>query len=129
MRNAGRLVGIGFVMLALAGCSPQQKEAANKAAQRAKTEAQKTLGSAEKALSDSSITLKVKTAMAASDKLKTSGINVDTKNRVVYLRGTVVSEDQKALAERIAKDTVGTNVRVVDQLQVHASAKRATKTP
>jgi len=115
--------------LALAGCTPQQQAQANQSARDAGQAAQQVANTAvkatqtaaakaEQALSDASLTGKVKTAMGASAKLTTSGIDVDTKNHVVTLKGRVPDTAQKALAERIARDTVGPDMKVVNQLQV-----------
>src|SRR5689334_4033179 len=106
--------------LALSGCSRQQQAEAGSQAQRAKSQTQQAVSKARQQLSDGSITAKVKTAMMASDKLQTGGIDIDTANRVVHLKGSVPDASQKALAERIAKDTVGPDVRVVSDLTVNA---------
>lgn len=109
--------------LALTGCNQKQQAEANDAAQRVKTGSQRALQQAERGLSNANLTMKVKSAMSSSQKLNTSGINVDTVDRVVYLKGTVISADQKALANRIANDTVGNDVKVVDQLVIAAPHK------
>ena len=49
-------------------------------------------------------------------------INVDVVNNVVTLRGTVDTAEQKAEAERVAKDTEGVK-RVVNQLKVGGAAR------
>lgn len=121
-----RLVTIGICALALAGltgCNERQKVEASNSAQRAGTEIKQATSKAQHDLSDGTITLKVKSAMSASDKLDTSGINVDTKDKVVHLRGTAASADQKALAERIAHDTVGQDVKVISELGVRAKTQ------
>jgi osmotically-inducible protein OsmY len=71
--------------------------------------------------------MKVKTAMTASSKLNTSGIDVDTKDKVVTINGAVADGNQRQLAERIAKDTVGPDVQVVNKLQVRPPAQPAPK--
>ena len=126
MRNS--LKQVPFLALAglavlLAGCDAHQKAEANNKTQEAKTEIQKATANAKHDLTDGTVTLKVKSAMIPSDKLNTSGINVDTKDKVVFLKGTVPDANQKALAERIAKDTVGNDIKVVNQLAVKAAAK------
>jgi osmotically-inducible protein OsmY len=65
--------------------------------------------------------------MNASDKLNTSAINVDTKDKVVHLRGAVADASQKALAERIAKDTVGKDVTVRNELAISPPQSAAKK--
>jgi hyperosmotically inducible protein len=51
-------------------------------------------------------------------------INVDVVNNVVTLRGTVETAEQRAEAERIARDTDGVR-RVVNQLKVGTAGKAA----
>ena len=108
--------------IALTGCSPQQKAEAGGAANRAQTQLSQAADNAKHGLTDGTITLKVKSAMNASDKLNTSAINVDTKDKVVHIRGAVADASQKALAERIAKDTVGQDVKVVNELAMSPTA-------
>lgn len=114
------------LLLALAGCTPQQETQADNeaqhAAQNVKQATQNVAQKTEKVLDNSSITTEVKSAMSLSKKLDTSNISVTTQDKVVTLTGTVPSADQKALAEHIAKDTVGPDVKVVDHLQVGASS-------
>jgi osmotically-inducible protein OsmY len=105
-------------VLVLCGCSRQQTAEAGSQATKAKNQAEHALGDAKATLADGSISARVKTAMMASNRLDTSHINVDTKNRVVYLKGSVTSADQKKLADQIARDTVGGDTKVVSQLQV-----------
>ena len=117
MKNMLLTIAIGFV---LAGCNKQQTAEAGNRAQHVKERTGHAVQDARKALSDGGITAKVKTAMLASDKLDTSGINVDTKDRVVHIRGTVPDGGQKALAERIARDSVEPGVFVYSELKIHA---------
>lgn len=107
--------------LGLVGCSKQQQAEANNQAAKAKVQTQNALQSAKQTLTDASITAKVKTDLGSSDKLDTSNINVDTKNRVTYLKGSVPDAKQKSIADQIAKDVVGNDVKVVDQLQIRPS--------
>ncbi len=55
---------------------------------------------------DVTLTAKVKNALIVS-KVDTGSLNVDTKNGVVMLKGTVPSAQQKALAAKIASSTQG----------------------
>jgi len=52
-------------------------------------------------------------------KLITEGINVDVEDNVVTLRGTVDSAEDKAEAERIARETDGVK-RVINRLRVES---------
>ena len=116
-------LAILLLALPLAGCSRQERADAGDKADRAVKETEQALKNAGSALSDASITGKVKSAMSVSDKLDSSDIDVDTKNRVVYLRGQVADENQRALAERIAEDTVGNDVKVMNELKVAPTKK------
>jgi len=110
----------------LTGCSQHDKVEAGNQARRVGQEIKQTAAQAQKGISDGSITLKVKTAMGASDRLDTGDINVDTVNRVVHLKGTVPDAAQKTLAERIAHDTVGSDVTIMSHLAIRSpkSAKQ-----
>ncbi|MDD4615854.1 MAG: BON domain-containing protein [Alphaproteobacteria bacterium] len=56
---------------------------------------------------DSAITAKVKAALLADSKLKSTGISVETTQGVVRLTGTVDTEAQKTEAARVAKKVNG----------------------
>jgi hyperosmotically inducible periplasmic protein len=120
-----KLLSLWLCALAIAGltgCSQRQKVEASNQAQRAGDEIKQAASKAQKDVSDGSITFKVKTAMTASDKLDTSEIDVDTKDKVVHLKGTVPTADQKARAERIAQDVVGEDVSVMSHITVRTAA-------
>ena len=68
-------------------------------------------------ITDAWITTKVKWFFVGEDALKDSSIDVDTKDGVVTLKGTVKSQAGKARANALAKDTDGVK-RVVDQLTI-----------
>ncbi len=72
---------------------------------------------AQRALSDGSLTTKIKAKMALDDTIKAFDIDVDTRDKVVTLRGVVKSEEQRQRALALARETAGVT-RVVDQLQV-----------
>jgi hyperosmotically inducible protein len=72
-------------------------------------------------MSDTTITTKIKAKITGDPDLNPFNINVDTKDGVVTLRGTVKSEDSKAEAERIAKDTEGV-LRVQNMLEVESGS-------
>jgi len=69
------------------------------------------------AQSDSGITARVKTKLAADTTVQAHEINVDTKNRVVSLTGTVDTQAAKDKAVEIARTTDGV-ADVVDNLSV-----------
>src|SRR5947207_10940869 len=100
---------------------PKTQKTASKTKSTTHKAADKTAKSGEKAgekgkgtaietgdtVTDSWITMKIKTDLVNESTLKGSDINVDTKNKIVTLKGTVASEAGKSRAEQIAKDTKG----------------------
>jgi hyperosmotically inducible protein len=76
-------------------------------------------------ITDAWILTKVKTQFVGEDALENSDINVDVRNNVVILKGTVASQAGKARAVAIARATEGVT-RVQDNLRVGAAAKRTT---
>jgi hyperosmotically inducible periplasmic protein len=78
-------------------------------------------------VSDSWLTAKTKIALYGDDRVSGTQINVDTKNGVVSLRGTVDSDAAKAAAGEIAKGVDGVK-SVRNNLQVvAASSKKAVE--
>lgn len=71
-------------------------------------------------ISDGWITAKVNWFFVGEERLKGSHIDVDTKDSVVTLKGTVDSQAGRARAVELAKETQGVK-RVVDQLSVRTS--------
>jgi len=69
----------------------------------------------DETLSDGALTTKIKSKMALDDMVNARDINVDTKDRVVTLSGTVHSERERERAVALAKETVGVT-RVEDKL-------------
>jgi hyperosmotically inducible protein len=62
---------------------------------------------AKSSANDSRVTAKTKLAMVADERVKGRQITVETKNGVVTLRGTVVTEEARAAAEDIANAVSG----------------------
>lgn len=75
--------------------------------------------------SDPGITTAVKSRLAADDTVKAYKIDVDTKDRVVTLTGSVDSSAARARAVEIARSTDGVN-NVVNQLTVSPGATPTT---
>ena len=71
---------------------------------------------------DAMITSKVKTKLTAERAKNLVSVNVDTKDGAVHLKGTVPTEQDKAEAERLAKDTDGV-VSVTNDLKVSPPKK------
>jgi hyperosmotically inducible protein len=85
-----------------------------------KTVAERVKGGLNKAgekITDAWITTKVKWFFMGEDLLKGSDINVDTKDNVVTLKGTVKSQAGRARAIELAQNTDGVK-RVIDQLTI-----------
>jgi osmotically-inducible protein OsmY len=72
------------------------------------------------AADDVAVTTKVKAALFAEPGLKTLQINVDTKDAVVTLEGSVDSDTLRQRAVQIASSTNGVK-QVVDKLVVKTS--------
>lgn len=77
----------------------------------------KGLSRTGESINDTWILTKVKWFHTGADALKGSDINVDVKDGVVTLKGTVKTEAGRAKAIALAKDTDGVK-RVVDQLTI-----------
>ena len=75
------------------------------------------------AAEDSMITTKVKTKLTADRVKNLVSVNVDTKDGVVHLKGTVPNEQAKAEAERLTKDTDGV-VSVTNDIKVSPRKSR-----
>jgi hyperosmotically inducible protein len=73
------------------------------------------------AQTDAGLTTKVKSSFAADDIVKANDINVDTKDKVVTLTGTVDSQMAEDRALEIARQTEGV-ASVVDNISVGATA-------
>jgi hyperosmotically inducible periplasmic protein len=116
-----RILMTGLCALALVcavGCSEADKQAANNQAQQAQNKAKDTANSATKGAKDAAntakdagadalITGKVKTKLLAESPANAAKVNVDTKDGVVTLTGTIDSNEFKAKAESLAKATEG----------------------
>ena len=87
---------------------------------RAEYEKDKGSSTIGQGVNDSWLWFKTKTALATTDDLRDSTINVDVVNDVITLRGTVASAAQKTQAETVAKGIEGQK-GVKNQLTVKAS--------
>jgi hyperosmotically inducible protein len=143
MANSNRLVSLCFVAALAVGsaCTPKGEEQANQVTQDVKDKAaeiaeeakdktkeiagevadkgKEMLSATGEAITDGWIVAKVKTKFADEKLLKDSDINVDVKDRVVTLKGTVSSTAAKERAAAIAGGTEGVG-RVIDDLVVKA---------
>jgi hyperosmotically inducible periplasmic protein len=74
----------------------------------------------DEVLSDGALTTKIKSKMALDDVVNARDINVDTKDRVVTLTGTVTSARERERAVALAKETNGVT-KVEDKLTQRGS--------
>jgi osmotically-inducible protein OsmY len=74
-------------------------------------------------LGDTWVTTLVQSKFFLDADVKARDIDVDTRNGVVTLTGAVASQDERQMAEQIARDTRGVS-RVVNQLRVDPTAAR-----
>ena len=108
-----------------AGCS--DRNSTETAGQKLDRSADKVAAATERAtketavvVDDAAITTKVKSAVLAEPGLKTLQINVDTKDGVVTLSGTVDTPVLKERAMQIAQQTNGVR-SVVDNLAIKST--------
>jgi hyperosmotically inducible periplasmic protein len=94
--TAGALIGVGI--LALAGCASSMVSKSTRH-------------------SDSGITSVVQASLEANDKVKARQVDVETRERVVYLTGVVDTEEARREAGRVAWRTEGVG-GVVNDLTV-----------
>lgn len=67
---------------------------------------------------DATITGKVKSALLANKNITAANIDVDTKNKIVYLSGSVTTNGQRALASQIARKAAGAGHPIKNNLKV-----------
>ena len=72
---------------------------------------------AQRAAAGAALTAKIKAKMALDDRVKAARIDVDASGSVITLSGHVGSEDERAQAVRLARETDGVT-SVVDHLIV-----------
>ena len=92
--------------LLLGGCSPADSRS-------------ETPRETSEVLSDATITVSVKLALAFERGVKASEINVDTVRGTVTLHGEVGSQAERQLAFKVAEDVSGVK-GVVNKIQVHS---------
>jgi len=111
------LIGLGMVC---GGCSQQTLDSAKSDAQHnasaVNDQAQKSERQARPQIDKLKLQSRVSAALAAADLPTTIHVRADADG--VYLRGTVNSAEDKARAGRIARDTLGPDKSVHNQLQV-----------
>jgi len=113
--------------LLLVGCGQQGTGTGTTVGQKMDRAADKVADTTSNATSkvamaadDTAITAKVKAALISEPGLKSTDINVDTKEATVTLSGTVASNDLRDKAKQIASSTSGVK-NVVDNLVVKSA--------
>ena len=96
------------LMLLLAGCSQQTLDSA-------KQDTQRNINNAKPQLAKLELGSRVTAALQSAD---VHGVRVDAGTNGVSLHGTVNSAAQKARAGRIARDTLGPDKSVQNDIQV-----------
>jgi osmotically-inducible protein OsmY len=115
-------------VLLVSGCSRQEQARTEQTLNRAgRTTAAtlkkagkvtvKTLDRAGDLTADAALTTAVKTRLLADKWIGATGIDVSTKNGAVTLSGTIASQQQKARATKIARETAGVR-GVANRLQI-----------
>jgi osmotically-inducible protein OsmY len=74
-------------------------------------------GATRQAISDGTLTSKIKAKMALDDTVKALDLDVDTSAGVVTVKGTVRSEAERQRALSLARETEGVS-RVIDRMQL-----------
>ena len=119
------LFAAGTVLFA-AGCDQRNASTSSTPAKptaTAPTTSDKMANAAEKTgdkVDDAALTAKVKTALMAEPGLRSLAIDVDTRDNIVTLNGTVDSQEKKQRAMQVAQGVEGVK-SVSDNLVVKAS--------
>lgn len=118
---AGSLIAPGAVY-AWGTNKTTQNDQSNQAAAQT-TQAPSKSANAREAVSDATITSKVKAELAKEKDVSATRIHVDTDNGVVKLSGTARSQQEADRAASIAKTTKGV-VSVDNNIQVASATKK-----
>lgn len=113
MRKSGWIAMV-ILGLGIVGCSPEAKQAADNAGDKVAEGTEKAGNAAENALT----TGKIRTAIETASDVKIDGLNVDTYDKKVVLKGKALDEKSKATAEKIAKTQVGNDYSVANEITV-----------
>ncbi len=124
--TAGVLLALGAAPAAAQQTgTAEDRDRQTTGATTADDKARAAISSTGEQITDAWILTKVKAQFVGEDALENSDINVDVRNNVVILKGTVASQAGKARAVAIARATEGVT-RVQDNLQVGGAATRTT---
>jgi osmotically-inducible protein OsmY len=125
--NLAKEASSGLILTDKIEVRPRELTRAEYTEENARAEREKAKGSGEKlgdSLDDAWIHTKIVAKLIGNSDTPERKINVDVVNNVVTLRGAVDNAEQRAEAERVAKETEGVT-RVVNQLKAGAGAKAA----
>lgn len=119
------LLGLGLLIVFTgAGCSQQTIQSADKDTQHniqvLNQQAKQVAKDAKPQLKKLDLGARVTAAITANQNLSGTAIRVDASTNGVRLRGTVKTPAQKALAGRVAQDTIGPGKTVTNALSVKA---------
>lgn len=118
------LLPVAALWLGLAGCSQQTLNSAQKDTEHNVTvvnkKADELAKQAKPQLNKLNLGGRVTAAIAANENLRGTAIRVDAGPNGVTLRGSVKTPAQKSLAGRVARDTLGPEKTVANELQVKA---------
>jgi len=123
---AGVMLALGAApAMAQQGSTAADRDRQATGATRADDNAREATSSTGEKITDAWILTKVKAQFVGEDALEHSDINVDVRNNVVILKGTVASRAGKARAAEIARTTEGVT-RVENDLIVGVAKKGTT---
>lgn len=122
------LLAAAAMVALIAGC---KIEADPEAQQKIQENAQKTWESTKQSLdktgkqikqstAQASETFRIKSALGTSDRVDTSNLSVETMGQTIYLKGSVPTQEQKDIAETMAKAIANKGYTVEDDLKVGA---------
>ena len=117
MKNLNWMVG-GAIYLAIIGCSQEAKNDIGKAADSTGDAISKTAQTAEKSAANAMMTGKVKNAIMTANDVQVEGLNVDTIDKTITLKGTAKDGKSKETAGMIAKTQAGDDYTVDNQITV-----------
>jgi osmotically-inducible protein OsmY len=123
MKNQKMLCVLVVLLGAIAGCSQQTLESATRDTARntqiVAREADRAKKKLDPQLKQLGIGARVTAALKANENLPmTIRVDADPDAKGVKLRGTVDTTEQKKLAEKVARETLGADKRVQNDLKV-----------
>jgi osmotically-inducible protein OsmY len=110
---AGALLAFGAI-----GCSQEAKDDMGQAADNAGDAISKTADDASVSAANAVMTGKVKSAISGANDVVIDGLNVDTIDKKIILKGTAKDAKSKETAETIAKAQAGDDYSVDNQITV-----------